>query len=280
MSDFANERLDLEDFTVDVRVVPLEELNVYDDLSSWPEWRHGELAGLDEEDRVLEMRSFRGLNWAKRAVQWTPRTVPPIVVVTLRDGTTAVGDGRGRVSYAIGMAWAAIPVVFLRPKRGGRVAAEAAGARRRRKKYDECFVVVHLSSIDSYASYAGRDAAESLSAEIVMAARAASCVIAIDQGWDGRLGRQLLRDLNEVAAPIIFKHDEDTDGWEGFEQDFPALLHDLGVRRVVLGGLWREGCVNGVKDILEARGFQVSIDEEASGSESVFEPEEEDEGIE
>ena len=33
MSDFANERLDLEDFTVDVRVVPLEELNVYDDLS-------------------------------------------------------------------------------------------------------------------------------------------------------------------------------------------------------------------------------------------------------
>jgi len=149
-------------------------------------------------------------------------------------------------------------------------AAEAAGARRSRKQYDECFVVVHLSSIDSYASYAGRDAAESLSAEIVMAARAASCVIAIDQGWDGRLGRQLLRDLNEVAAPIIFKHDEDTDGWEGFEQDFPALLHDLGVRRVVLGGLWREGCVSGVKDILEARGFQVSIDEEASGSESVW----------
>jgi GNAT superfamily N-acetyltransferase len=113
MSDSSEHELNLDDFAIESRVVSLKELGIYDDLSSWPEWRHGDLKELDEQDRVLELHSFRGAAWAKRAVQWTPRTVPPIVVVTLRNGDTAIGDGRGRVSYAIGMAWKSIPAVFL-----------------------------------------------------------------------------------------------------------------------------------------------------------------------
>jgi hypothetical protein len=145
----------------------------------------------------------------------------------------------------------------------------------RARKADPCFVVVHLSSIDSYASYAGRDAAEAIAAEIADAAREASCVIVIDQGWNERHARELLRALDAVAEPLLFKHDEDTDGWDGFEREFPALLRRLRVRDVVLGGFWREGCVSRVKDILEAARFNVKIDEYASGSDEVC-----DEGFE
>lgn len=113
MSDFSDHELSLDNFDVQVAIVQLEALDEYDDLSSWTEWDHGELAEMDEDDRFAELRSFRGSGWAKHAIEWTSRTVPPIVIVTLLDGSTAIADGRGRTNYAIGMGWDAMPATFL-----------------------------------------------------------------------------------------------------------------------------------------------------------------------
>jgi nicotinamidase-related amidase len=137
----------------------------------------------------------------------------------------------------------------------------------------DCFVVVHLSSIDAYA-FEGGDAADLLD-QIVMTAQEAPCVIVIDQGWDGRYARRLRAELSGLK-PLVFAHDEEIDGWRGFRKAFPKFLRGLGVRSVVLGGLWREGCVSEVRKILTAAGFLVSVDDDASGSEAVFCPEDAD----
>lgn len=53
--------------------------------------------------------------------------MPPIVVVERADDTTVIGDGRGRVSYAIGMGWPAIPAVFLKERKRRTPQGRAAG---------------------------------------------------------------------------------------------------------------------------------------------------------
>jgi hypothetical protein len=91
--------------------------DIPDDLSSWPEWRPGELLELSKSERLEVLKSFRGKRFADYASRWTPSTMPPIVIVTLRDGEEGVGDGRGRVSYAIGMGWKTVPAVHLVERR-------------------------------------------------------------------------------------------------------------------------------------------------------------------
>lgn len=71
---------------------------------------------MDVDERRRALNSFRGSSWATRAMNWTPQTVPPIIIVQLADGTTAIADGRGRTSYAIGMGWSSVPAVFLTQK--------------------------------------------------------------------------------------------------------------------------------------------------------------------
>jgi len=91
-------------------------LGEYDDLSSWGEWRHGELADLSGDALLTEMVGFRGRGWAQQAMLWTPSTMPAIVIVELRRDSM-IGDGRGRVSFALGMRWKTIPAVMLKQKR-------------------------------------------------------------------------------------------------------------------------------------------------------------------
>lgn len=104
--------LRLKDFSKKTRHVSLKELARYDDFGSWPEWRPGELIAMDADERHEALVSFRGEEWAERAEGWTPSTVPTIVVVDA--DRTAIADGRGRVSYAIGMGWTSMPATFLR----------------------------------------------------------------------------------------------------------------------------------------------------------------------
>lgn len=113
MSQQAERDLDLGDFDVTEKTIRVSRLNQYDDLFSWAQWSTGDLADMDERDRHDELVSFRGSSWARRAEQWTSSTVPPIIIVELLDGNMAIADGRGRTSYAIGMGWKTIPVVFL-----------------------------------------------------------------------------------------------------------------------------------------------------------------------
>lgn len=94
----------------------VDDIGYYDDLGSWPEWREGELKGLSPEDLEDALVGFRGPAWAKRAMRWIEvGTVPTIIIVVLPEAT-GVGDGRGRVSVALGLGWDTIPVVIATEK--------------------------------------------------------------------------------------------------------------------------------------------------------------------
>ena len=97
----------------DVTPVAIADLYSYDDIDSWSEWRHGELASMDPEERSAELKSFRGAAFAKRATAWiNDGRVPPIVLLDLEEGA-AVGDGRGRTSVALGMGWPTVDAVIV-----------------------------------------------------------------------------------------------------------------------------------------------------------------------
>lgn len=117
VQDLVDRPLSLSDFAQSpVKAVPIDDLWEYDDLSSWPEWQPRDLIYLDADERFDELVSFRGEAWAMRAARWTPVNMPPIVLVETREGYAAIGDGRGRVSYAIGMGFAKVPAVVLRER--------------------------------------------------------------------------------------------------------------------------------------------------------------------
>lgn len=103
-------------FTISrVDLLQLKDAYRFDDISAWAEWSKGELR--HEENLLEALTSFRGAAWAVPALSWEPSTMPPIVIVERADGFTCIGDGRGRVSYALGMGWPALPAVFLKERK-------------------------------------------------------------------------------------------------------------------------------------------------------------------
>jgi len=93
-ADWEDQGWTLEDFDIEYlgELTP-EQLEEYDDLSSWVE--------VDEED---DLEGFRGEEWLNRAKKWKESGIPPIVVISAPDeGTlrTQIGDGRGRVNFAV-----------------------------------------------------------------------------------------------------------------------------------------------------------------------------------
>lgn len=70
------------------------ELEQFDDIHSWA-----------QDDDM-----FRGKEWLHRAENW--KEIPPIVVVE-KDGRTIIGDGRGRITFAL-MRDMAVPTWILR----------------------------------------------------------------------------------------------------------------------------------------------------------------------
>lgn len=118
MEQEAGGPLSLGGFNVSgVKPTPLREIDQWDDLGSWPEWSEGELEDLEPEELRNELGSFRGWVWAQRALEWTERSVPPIVLVELANGYREVGDGRSRVSLALGLGWKTIPAVVMTQRR-------------------------------------------------------------------------------------------------------------------------------------------------------------------
>ncbi len=118
MSDNAGRTLRLADFDVSpVKTVKLDDLYDYDDIDSWAEFSEGELADLDpEEELEAELEGFRGASWARRAMTWVKAgTVPPVVVVEAQEAV-GIGDGRGRITLALGMGWSQVPMVKLTEK--------------------------------------------------------------------------------------------------------------------------------------------------------------------
>lgn len=98
--------------------MPLREILDWDDYSSWGEWRSGDLRGLTEEELRAELRSFRGKTWAEIAIGWlVDNRIPAIILAEARDGTSAIADGRGRVSLAVGLGIPSLPVIIVAEQR-------------------------------------------------------------------------------------------------------------------------------------------------------------------
>jgi hypothetical protein len=115
--DFDGDGLELADFEiVNLGEVPLDQIEEYDDFSSWVEVEPDDYASLSPAQRVEQLAEFRGDAWARRARRWLTEGIPPIVLVET-PSFSAVGDGRGRVNFAFAMGLTHLPAVLLRQRR-------------------------------------------------------------------------------------------------------------------------------------------------------------------
>jgi hypothetical protein len=107
-------------FTEKRSIWPLKKIRDVEDYGSWGQWNLGELLGLDRDELRREFTSYRGQEWADKAIQWinfsslAQSDIPAVVIIDSRSmRTQAVADGRGRVSLATGLALTKLPVIQL-----------------------------------------------------------------------------------------------------------------------------------------------------------------------
>jgi predicted SprT family Zn-dependent metalloprotease len=111
----------LDDFTIlPMGEVPLSRVLGYEDCA-WIDVDPEDFAGMSAEERLTELSSFRGPKWAARAAEWLSEGVPPIVVIDAPVVDEAhlyrqIGDGRGRVNFALAMGLKTLPVVIMKWK--------------------------------------------------------------------------------------------------------------------------------------------------------------------
>jgi len=99
-------------------------------------------------------------------------------------------------------------------------------------------VVVHLSSVDSYAWQVGQEAGERLARSIVEAVRKhRGPVYIVDQGWDGPLESTIKRAIADVPVTWM-RFDEEVQEWDEFLPRLKRRLTRDGVTRAVVGGVW------------------------------------------
>lgn len=109
--------LNLSDFKQKKTKLKLDDLYNYDDIDAWAEWGQGELLELDEEERWDEIDGFRGDAFGRRARKWLQSGFPPIVIVETKE-YTGIGDGRGRITVALGMDYKKpLPAIILTEKK-------------------------------------------------------------------------------------------------------------------------------------------------------------------
>lgn len=115
----------------------------------------------------------------------------------------------------------------------------------------KALVIVHLSTIDSYAWNVGEEKAKSLAERIIRAIRKhRGPIYIVDQFWDGPLREQIATAISDVPAKWI-KFDEDVGNWNRFLSSLKRRLTRDGVTDVVIGGVWfdpklKEGCATTV----------------------------------
>lgn len=108
-----HEFYDPEDFTYEfypkypVRDIP-------GDFSSWVEVRREDFKGLSLKEAQEELESFRGEEWAERAIGWIEEdNIPPIIIAETPDYED-VADGRGRVNLAIALGLKTLPAWVIK----------------------------------------------------------------------------------------------------------------------------------------------------------------------
>lgn len=101
--------------------VSLEHIKALDDISAWVDVDPNDFAGLSVEDRLEQLVEFRGRKWVERAATWLTEGVPPIVVINAPEKESGgmheqIGDGRGRINFALAMGWESLPAVHMQWK--------------------------------------------------------------------------------------------------------------------------------------------------------------------
>jgi len=134
----------------------------------------------------------------------------------------------------------------------------------------EALLIVHLSSIDSFAWHFGGPASDQLATALITTIRAyGELIVVLDQCWpltpQSGPRRAVIAALNRSACVAWFAHDEQTDDWDASMQRLGALLRRKHVAHLTLGGFEASadeatGCVNEVRRQLDAQGFRCQID--------------------
>lgn len=115
----------------------------------------------------------------------------------------------------------------------------------------KALVIVHLSSIDSYAWTIGEQKAQALASRISAAIRRhRGPVYIVDQGWDGPIRDQVVNAIRDVPVTWI-KFDEDVSPWAPFLSKLKGRLTRDGVTSTSIGGIWydpefKDGCATRV----------------------------------
>ena len=103
-------------FAVSRGELPLRKILAYDDYTAWGGFAPGELVGLRRDALEDTLWSYRN-DLAPLAFDWLrDGSIPAVVLVESSHGR-AVGDGRGRVSLAVGLNLPSLPVIVLRATR-------------------------------------------------------------------------------------------------------------------------------------------------------------------
>ena len=94
-------------FTEKRETMSLSKILNYDDYGAWGGWSPGELRGMERDALLGALTGFRGRAWAETAAGWVGGTrdhenIPAVVIFDSKHGT-AIADGRGRVSLAVGL---------------------------------------------------------------------------------------------------------------------------------------------------------------------------------
>ena len=111
----------IDDFVVTpLGEVSMDRIQAFDDFSSWVDVDPEDYEDMSAEERLDQLAEFRGPKWAQRAETWLVDGVPPIVVIDAPDEEgrmhEQIGDGRGRINFALAMGLESLPVVVMRWK--------------------------------------------------------------------------------------------------------------------------------------------------------------------
>jgi hypothetical protein len=115
----------------------------------------------------------------------------------------------------------------------------------------KALVIVHLSTIDSYAWHVSEAKAKALAERIIQAIRKhRGPVYIVDQFWEGPLRDRIAAAVSDIPAKWI-EFDEDVGDWKRFLPSLKRRLTRDRVTDVVIGGVWfdptlKEGCATQV----------------------------------
>jgi hypothetical protein len=133
-------------------------------------------------------------------------------------------------------------------------------------------VIVHLSTIDSYAWTIGEEKAAQLADRIIRAVRKhRGPIYIIDQFWEGPLRDRIAAEISDIPAQWI-EFDEDVGDWKQFLPSLKRRLTRDRVTNVVIGGVWfdpklKGGCATEVYLYLLSR-LPTKVDKTIVGCET------------